>query len=187
MMAHAIDTPAPTTIILISGDRDFVYAVSILALRQYRVVVLTPKSAHNSLKAQADTVYQWPDDFLADPSRSIDGTPPGPDTNLSRKLSKSAPSALNDTGKALTPQGDATMSNASHLLPPPTYSPRASIRDALGTGEHDSPWKQGGGRGVQQERSPSGRHQINTENSTTSDVRSSSVSAPQFFKGAMLI
>ena len=71
MMAHAIDTPAPTTIFLISGDRDFVYAVSILALRQYRIVLLAPKVAHSSLKAQADVVYHWPDDFL--PESETDG------------------------------------------------------------------------------------------------------------------
>ncbi len=64
MMAHAIDNPAPTTIILISGDRDFVYAVSILSLRQYRVVLLASRAAYSGLKAQASAVYNWPDDFL---------------------------------------------------------------------------------------------------------------------------
>ncbi|KAI0646826.1 NYN domain-containing protein [Trametes meyenii] len=64
MMAHAIDNPAPATIILISGDRDFVYAVSILGLRQYRVILLAPKGATGGLTAQADLVYSWPDDFL---------------------------------------------------------------------------------------------------------------------------
>ena len=63
-MAHAIDNPAPMTIILISGDRDFVYAVSILSLRQYRVVLLAPRAAYGGLKAQASAVYNWPDAFL---------------------------------------------------------------------------------------------------------------------------
>lgn len=64
MMAHAIDNPAPTTIMLISGDRDFIYAVSILSLRRYRVVLLAPRAAYSGLKAQASAVYNWPDDFL---------------------------------------------------------------------------------------------------------------------------
>ncbi|KAM5539109.1 hypothetical protein V8D89_007332 [Ganoderma adspersum] len=64
MMAHAVDNPAPTTIILISGDRDFIYAVSILSLRRYRVVLLAPRGAYSGLKAQASAVYNWPDDFL---------------------------------------------------------------------------------------------------------------------------
>lgn len=72
MMAHAIDTPAPSTIILISGDRDFVYAVSILSLRRYRVVLLAPRAAHSSLKAQANVVYSWPEDFLPDLPPSTD-------------------------------------------------------------------------------------------------------------------
>ena len=65
-MAYAIDNPSPTTIMLISGDRDFVYAVSILSLRQYRIVLLSPRATHISLKAQASAVYHWPDDVLPD-------------------------------------------------------------------------------------------------------------------------
>ena len=60
MLAHAIDNPAPSTVILISGDRDFVYAVSVLRLRKYRVVVIAPNAAHASLKTQASAVYEWP-------------------------------------------------------------------------------------------------------------------------------
>ncbi|KAI0637218.1 limkain-b1-type NYN domain-containing protein, partial [Trametes polyzona] len=60
MMAHAMDNPAPATIILISGDRDFLYVVSTLSLRQYRIVLLAPKSAYGGLKGQADAVYNWP-------------------------------------------------------------------------------------------------------------------------------
>ncbi|TFK90967.1 DUF537-domain-containing protein [Polyporus arcularius HHB13444] len=72
MMAHAIDTPAPSTIILISGDRDFVYAVSVLRLRQYRVVLFAPRAAHGSLKAQASAVFNWPDDFLPELPPKLD-------------------------------------------------------------------------------------------------------------------
>ncbi|KZT11505.1 uncharacterized protein LAESUDRAFT_720753 [Laetiporus sulphureus 93-53] len=64
MMAYAIDTPAPATIILISGDRDFVYAVSVLSLRQYRLVIFAPTAAHSSLKLQASVVHAWPADVL---------------------------------------------------------------------------------------------------------------------------
>ncbi|KAJ3553458.1 hypothetical protein NM688_g3604 [Phlebia brevispora] len=59
MLTYAIDTPAPATIILISGDRDFVYAVSVLRLRQYHVVVVAPASAHSSLRSRASEVYDW--------------------------------------------------------------------------------------------------------------------------------
>lgn len=59
MMLFAIDTPTPATIILISGDRDFVYPVSILRNRRYRVILIAPKSTHSSLKQGASVVLDW--------------------------------------------------------------------------------------------------------------------------------
>ena len=70
-----MDNPAPSTIILISGDGDFAYAVSVLASRQYRIIVLAPQHTHNDLKAQADHVYEWPNDFLSDSSPPADRVP----------------------------------------------------------------------------------------------------------------
>ena len=64
MLAYAIDNPAPATIVLISGDRDFVYAVSVLRLRRYRVVLVAPNSAHASLKSQASSVLDWETDIM---------------------------------------------------------------------------------------------------------------------------
>lgn len=61
MMAHAIDNPAPWTYVLISGDRDFAYAISVLGLRGYRVVLFSPSTAHISLKSQATTCLDWDD------------------------------------------------------------------------------------------------------------------------------
>ncbi|KAI0362703.1 DUF537-domain-containing protein [Trametes cingulata] len=97
MMAHAIDNPAPATIILISGDRDFVYAVSILSLRQYRIVLLAPRCAHGGLKGQADAVYNWPEDFL--PELPVVAQPiasPKPRTVEWAKPSKPFPVTLQD-------------------------------------------------------------------------------------------
>lgn len=59
MLAYAIDHPAPATIILISGDRDFVYALSVLRLRRYRVVVMAPPSAHKRLGPLASVCVDW--------------------------------------------------------------------------------------------------------------------------------
>ncbi len=61
---HAMDHPAPSTVILISGDRDFAYAVSLLRLRKYKIVVIAPSTLHNSLKTQATTAYEWPRSVL---------------------------------------------------------------------------------------------------------------------------
>ncbi|OCH95310.1 DUF537-domain-containing protein [Obba rivulosa] len=59
MLTFAMDTPAPATIILISGDRDFVYAVSVLRMRRYRVVLIAPNSTHCGLKSQASIILNW--------------------------------------------------------------------------------------------------------------------------------
>ncbi|KAI1790786.1 NYN domain-containing protein [Ganoderma leucocontextum] len=64
MLTYAIDNPAPATIVLISGDRDFVYAVSVLRLRKYRVVLVAPYCAHASLKSQASAVLNWETDIM---------------------------------------------------------------------------------------------------------------------------
>ncbi|KAH8117424.1 limkain-b1-type NYN domain-containing protein, partial [Phellopilus nigrolimitatus] len=60
MLAFAIDSPAPATIVLITGDRDFAYAVAILRFRGYEVIIIAPSSiAHLSLKSQACRLYDW--------------------------------------------------------------------------------------------------------------------------------
>lgn len=69
MLTYAIDTPAPATIILISGDRDFVYAVSVLRFRRYHVAVIAPGSAHATLKSRASEALDWDHDVLGKPLR----------------------------------------------------------------------------------------------------------------------
>jgi hypothetical protein len=64
MLAYAIDNPAPSTIVLISGDRDFAYALSILRLRRYQVVLITLPTAHPSLTSQASIRFDWLNDIL---------------------------------------------------------------------------------------------------------------------------
>ena len=87
MLAHVIDNPAPSTIILISGDRDFAYALSILRLRCYRVVLITLPNAHQCLKAQASLCFDWVSDVL----EPVDATLYQSPSPLRRKIS--SPSA----------------------------------------------------------------------------------------------
>ena len=72
MLAHAIDNAAPSTIVLISGDRDFAYALSILRFRGYRIVLITLSNAHQSLRAQASISFDWVSEVLepVDPTSS---------------------------------------------------------------------------------------------------------------------
>ena len=78
MLAYAIDNPAPSTIVLISGDRDFAYALSILRFRRYRIVLITHSNAHQSLRAQASTSFDWVSEVLepVDPTLSNQPTSP---------------------------------------------------------------------------------------------------------------
>ena len=71
MLAHAVDNPAPSTIVLISGDRDFAYALSVLRLRRYHIVLITLSNAHPSLRAQASLCFNWTSDVLG----TVDPTP----------------------------------------------------------------------------------------------------------------
>jgi hypothetical protein len=59
MLAFAIDNPSPATVILISGDRDFAYAVSTLQNRGYSVILFAPTASHIALKAQATQIFDW--------------------------------------------------------------------------------------------------------------------------------
>jgi len=64
MLAHAIDNPAPSTVMIITGDRDFAYAMSILRLRSYRVILITLANAHPSLTAQSSFWLDWVTEIL---------------------------------------------------------------------------------------------------------------------------
>lgn len=62
-----MDNPAPAVIMLISGDRDYVYAVSVLRLRKYDVVlVIPPIGAHITLRSQATVVLDWKYDIFSE-------------------------------------------------------------------------------------------------------------------------
>ncbi|KAJ6455792.1 NYN domain-containing protein [Mycena sanguinolenta] len=80
MLAYAMDHPAPATLILISGDRDFAYAVSILRLRRYDVVVISLPlpGAHISLKSQASVYLDWNAEVLGYTSSQPEGRADSP-------------------------------------------------------------------------------------------------------------
>lgn len=65
LLAFAIDQPAPATIVLISGDRDFAYPLGILRNRGYEVVLIVPPiGAVPILEASANVVMSWRQDVL---------------------------------------------------------------------------------------------------------------------------
>ncbi|KAI5899944.1 DUF537-domain-containing protein [Schizophyllum commune H4-8] len=64
MLVFAWDNPPPTTIVLISGDRDFAYAAAILRNRNFRIVIISPAQAVTCLREQATHVYDWRTEVL---------------------------------------------------------------------------------------------------------------------------
>lgn len=59
MFMFAKDNPIPATIVLISGDRDFAIATSRLRNLKYRVVLISPPSAHFSLIRTVAVNHSW--------------------------------------------------------------------------------------------------------------------------------
>ncbi|KAI5826042.1 DUF537-domain-containing protein [Schizophyllum commune Tattone D] len=79
MLVFAWDNPPPTTIVLISGDRDFAYAAAILRNRNFRIVIITPAQAVTCLREQATQVFDWRTEVLgtsAIPKRVHPSLPP---------------------------------------------------------------------------------------------------------------
>ncbi|EPZ35526.1 NYN, limkain-b1-type domain-containing protein [Rozella allomycis CSF55] len=65
MLSFALDNPPPATIVLISGDKDFVYGLATLRNRKYSVVLIVPnKGAPIILRTQASTILEWRYDVL---------------------------------------------------------------------------------------------------------------------------
>jgi hypothetical protein len=85
IMAFVKDNPAPATIILISGDRDFAYLLSTIRWRQYHVVLVSNTfMTHESLSSQANVAFDWQSDILKTrPHRSRRNTSI---SNISRPL-----------------------------------------------------------------------------------------------------
>ena len=64
-MAFIKDNPAPATVVLISGDRDFTYLLSTIRWRKYNVVLISNSfMTHENLSIQASSVYDWKSDIL---------------------------------------------------------------------------------------------------------------------------
>lgn len=77
MIAFAFDTAfACKTVILISGDSDFVFAVKLLKSRGIKVVVIMPKTGSFALKKEASFVHLWRHNvsLIAPPPKTMDSS-----------------------------------------------------------------------------------------------------------------
>ncbi|KAG7452694.1 uncharacterized protein BT62DRAFT_20888 [Guyanagaster necrorhizus] len=131
MLAYAFDNPlASTTIVLITGDRDFAYAVAILRLRQFHVVVISPSvpSPHASLTAHAAVCIDWNTAIMQNIGLEASASQPAPpDRTKTESPPDSAPVAcpptqpvnLGPTNSSQLPQPNLPSISANPLKPTP--------------------------------------------------------------------
>ncbi|SNX81866.1 uncharacterized protein MEPE_00571 [Melanopsichium pennsylvanicum] len=101
LLAYAIDQPAPATVVLISGDRDFAYPLGILRNRGYSVVLVTPPiGAVPILEASANVVMSWRQDVLGVQTNKDGRTYSSYSSNGPNTLSKNSHS--NSTGDRIS-------------------------------------------------------------------------------------
>ena len=120
MLAFAVDHPAPATIILISGDRDYAYAVSTLKLRKYQVILVVPSPQSSlCLQSQASLVIDWGTAVLrtrtevVNSVRAVRQPYPDVDANLVAKLLRELQEPpLDDSDATLHPYSTASQSTS---------------------------------------------------------------------------
>ncbi len=62
MLVFAFDSLAPATVVIITGDRGFMYAASTLRMRGHRVVLIMPSGSTSTLlKDGVDVIVSWQD------------------------------------------------------------------------------------------------------------------------------
>ena len=59
MIFYAWDNPAPRTLVVITDDRDIAYALAMLEMKNYRIVLISPAGSHPDLTAQATVQLDW--------------------------------------------------------------------------------------------------------------------------------
>ncbi|KAH8120668.1 NYN domain-containing protein [Phellopilus nigrolimitatus] len=68
LIIFAIEGQGPATVVLITGDRDFSYALSVLRLRGHEVVLISPTlTPQHGLLYSANVILDWKSDILKHP------------------------------------------------------------------------------------------------------------------------
>jgi len=104
MFEYALDNPASSTLMLISGDRGYAPMLSRLSLRGYTVVIITPITSQAGLRlAQCHAVYEWSDQLtlLESQDYANPAQPSGTTTVQSRPMISAPGSKPLPTNKTL--------------------------------------------------------------------------------------
>ncbi|KAL1741706.1 NYN domain-containing protein [Schizophyllum fasciatum] len=139
MLTYALDHPAPATLLLISGDRDFAYTVSVLRRRRYKVVLLchSQPGPHKSLAWQVSACLDW--------NTKVLGLPEDPTHRRQWSRSSSSDSSSTDVSfcrpKTDTESSSSSPSASSASLsswPSPPTSPSNESADITGSSSSPS-------------------------------------------------
>lgn len=134
-----------TTIVLISGDRDFAYPLAVLKARRYNVgLIVPPGGAHPALRAQASWVMNWKDVLegtsALDGSQTVTASARGPAEGTSADGPSNSPNAHGQNARRSSfasrrgsvsgsRRGSISITPSSTLPPPPSMAettPKAS-------------------------------------------------------------
>lgn len=78
MLAYAFDRPSHSTmVVLISADPTLAYPLSMLRLRNYNMVVVTPTGSKPDLSMQASLCFDWKEEILQKPETLSQGVAKG--------------------------------------------------------------------------------------------------------------
>ena len=141
MVLHAWENPVPHTFVIITNDCDAAYAISMLRMRQYRVVLMVPAGTHEDLTAQASYILDWSrgalgveggvvDDFNdehptdQEPRGASPSSPPNPSTS-GQSRANAAPRGTYDNEELLD---DPPTQPYAPLVPPSAPFPSSRLR-----------------------------------------------------------
>ncbi|KAG6335872.1 hypothetical protein ID866_3209 [Astraeus odoratus] len=126
MLAFAVDHSPPATVVLVTGDRDYAYAVSTLRLRNYSVILITP-TVTTCLEAQASAVVDW--SVVLTRTR----TEPGSESVVRRSYIDLDDNLFNKLSREVSQLGDddSTVFSASPPSEASSKSRRVSAQDLL--------------------------------------------------------
>ena len=138
IILFAVDNQPPATIVLISGDRDYAYALAKLAQRQYQIVlVIPPQDANEELKTQANLCLDWRQGDIVFPHIPLD---PADRVSVAGQASAAGPaSAARKSG--LLSRAESDVSTASLISKPRSLlllTKDVSLRPAAGTAVADA-------------------------------------------------
>ncbi|KAF9072448.1 NYN domain-containing protein [Rhodocollybia butyracea] len=125
MLTFAMDNLAnslSTTILLISGDKDFAYALSVLRLRMYNVVVVAPSTSHQSLRAQVSEFLDWSTSIL-DGVSSREELSPFNDSSTQATRARRRTTLTSETTNPSLSQAAPTLNPVAHDTPIPAIAP----------------------------------------------------------------